>query len=132
MPTSVEASHHLSVGATTIGGSTTLNVYLYLFLSEILVFFFVEAHCSNLSVFFFIPLLIGLPGYATYNAVYGLIALIYKSSYSYYTAFKYLIEAAFIMVYTMFLPVLFIQGLLFGIPNWFAIGAWYGATYLFN
>ena len=132
MPTSVEAPHHLSVGATTVGGSTTLNVYLYLVLAEILAFFFAEALYSNLSVFFFIPLLFGLPGYAIYDIVYGVIALIFNSSYSYYTAGTYFFGAAFLMVYWVCLPLLFIQGLLFGIPNWFAVGAWYAASYVFG
>ena len=30
IPSTIEESHHLSVGSTSTGGSNTLNVYLYL------------------------------------------------------------------------------------------------------
>ena len=79
VPTNSEAIHHLSVGSTTIGGSITLNVYLYLLIQEIITFFFAEGLYSSLSVFFFIPLFFVLPIYAIYDIYNGIVALLYSS-----------------------------------------------------
>jgi hypothetical protein len=53
-------------------------------------------------------MLIGLPIYAIYDVVMGVVAILFYSSYSYYTAGAYFVGAVYNLIWWVTLPLLFL------------------------
>ena len=93
-------------------------------MTQTLGFFYTLPFTSNLSVFFFIPMAIAYPVYAGYLFGTGIIGMLSN----FYTGLGSLISSVQFAVLWVCLPVLFVAGLLFSIPNLF-FGLLGGAIY---